>query len=134
MTSSKTMPSEFSVATIKRLRWLQGILLKYPHRFDQSDWCGTQACLAGFCLPRVFGSRKVTLDYSDLPDNYGMNPLSVRAAGWLGISMGQKYILFAANWQGEAAVFNRSNRDTDEQAAAKAIKRIDLFIESGGRR
>lgn len=127
--------AKLSAQTVSRLRWLKSQLLKHPHRYDQRNWCGTEACLAGFCLPKAVGSRKVTLEYSDPKLEWAALQITYRelAANWLGIDRVQSMKLFSSFWGGDAHQYMRTSRDTDVQAARKARRRIDMFIKTEGR-
>lgn len=139
---------KLSASTIAKLKALKARVLKYPERYDQRDWCGTQACLAGFCLPKAFNKRAVTMNYDELDglrydsEKYTGRSASDIAADYLGLNLEQSGRLFRAVWHGEAYKFNRIRShslfgvkgidDTDEQAAKKAADRIDLFIATDG--
>jgi hypothetical protein len=112
--------------TIKKMEWLKARLRKYPHRYDQSEICGMQACLYGFCLPRMSGSKAVTANASA-----GLAGLD-EWAGWLGVSCSKASRLLPSEWTGEAYKFNRNPDDTPQRASEKACQRIDLWLQSGG--
>lgn len=126
--------------TIERINWLIGQLQKHPHRYDQGQFCGTQACLAGFILPKALNrSRFITFTtYDQMYKQAGVEDtqnlsLCGTAGEWLGITREQVNKLFGAYWVGEAAKFNRDCYDTHRVAADKAIQRLELFISSDGR-
>lgn len=121
---------KLSPDTIEKLEWLKARLRKYPHKYDQRQVCGTQACLAGYCLPKIAGLRRVVLTDEQHRDiDIGWLDSS---RDWLGITREMGWLLFPTWWEGDAREFNRLPGDTDQQAVKKACKRIDLFIESGG--
>jgi hypothetical protein len=119
--------------TIENLEWLKGRLRKYPHRYDQDRTCGAQACLYGYCLPRMLNTHRVTMPerWAIKQDPFNWNPTEDWAK-WLGVSGDAASRLYAPVWHGEAAQFNRLPTDTNKQATEKARQRIDLFIQSGG--
>lgn len=137
---------ELSPETIEKLEWLKSQLRKYPHKYNQEVWCGSQGCLAGYILSHVY-AHKLNLNHEgvmavseweldDAINNAGFCTMRLAAAAWLGLvePMYQDGVfdLFSGRWEGDASEFNRSQTDTDEQAAEKARQRIDLLIASGG--
>jgi hypothetical protein len=121
---------KWSKETVKKLRWLQKQLTKYPHRYDQEEWCGTRACLAGFCLPRALRERRVTLTY-DAMHALGVNRgYSLLAAKWLGLDSQDAAPLFRATWDPPFGAL-MSAAKSDAARARIAVRRIDHFIKTG---
>lgn len=133
MSKAKLKPS-----TIKKLRWVQARIRRYPHKYYQGTWCGTSGCIAGFCLPKVYGYKTVVLSESRSEKVLGRHREYIvfpkKAGDWLGLTKAQRDRLFASEWEGEAAQYNRRffAMEPDQETAEKTCNRIDLFIESGG--
>lgn len=137
--STTTTKRNLSKRAIARLELLKRRLQRNPAKYNQIHWCGTQACLAGFCLPKALGVKGRTILTDEELDKAlrarnDFRGLSHHAAIYLGIPVysDSRDLLFNAEWDGEAAQFNRTATDTPEQAVAKACARIDMFIKSDG--
>lgn len=136
--------ANLSPETIKKLRWLQKRVLKYPESYNQGRWCGTQGCLAGFCAAKVL---KTVLPVAPAGDKLSYLKKRAGFEKYIGFEeLGRKFLgieesyagsllsdrLFSGYWDGRAEKFNRKPKDSYARAAQKAVKRIDMFIETDG--
>lgn len=120
----------FTPQTIKRLNWLKTQLTKYPERYNQSNWCGTQACLAGFCIPKALKKRAVTLSYDVVDAVIHGTGYSNFAASWLGITDDQKQKLFIYWPHLFMSAYDKAK--TPAERVRIAHKVIDAFIKTDG--
>jgi hypothetical protein len=132
---------------VRRLRRLARFVQKNAERYDQGEWCGTKACLAGHAAflagikeEKIFNSR---LFSSPFIKQQGF--IEDIASRWLGLTSVQASLLFDGLtppdnfplfdrdlWPRKFADRYRKAK-TDRARARVAADRIEHFIKSKGK-
>ncbi len=107
---------------VELLHKVADVIAKHPEQFDMLTWdCGTTACIAGWAL-RLSGVG--------IPAATGLaHFIGQSAKGALELSVWQANALFIrSNWPCQ---FRITHADMPEEAAMKAVARIQYMIETG---
>lgn len=119
---------------IKLLRKVQKEILKEPRRFDMQSWfernsispCGTTACIGGFAV--ALSNRWTRLKRGErLMNVEGRATIYLDIEGFMG-----PRLFFISNWP-ERLKYAYLTAGSPLKRAKVAVKRIDLFIKSGGK-
>ena len=116
---------------VKLLREVRDYIVKYPEKYNQSNWCGSACCVAGTAafLSGKISVRKVRTNHSSSEFGGSISRIAREA---LGLSRGQAARLFEPCWGSLPRRYQVNQSMPPEERAAIAYDRINRFIETKG--